>query len=156
SAERQPRLLRLSLCQRTLPRDEGKTYQDPPPHPRPCLPHPRRHPGSSIAGQRLHRNPGPPPRTGRHNIIPPPFRRVEPVSLRLSASSRFLLVCSQEVEMALCGKTEAVLHARQHFPGLLGKVFLDAACVSLAPRPAVEAIEKFLDLAMVCPLASST
>jgi hypothetical protein len=43
--------------------------------------------------------------------------------------------------------------ARSHFPGLLGKVFLDAACVSLAPRPAVEAIEKFLDLAMVCPAA---
>lgn len=50
----------------------------------------------------------------------------------------------------------AMLSARQHFPGLLDKVFLDAACVSLAPRPAVEAIERFLDLAMVCPLDSST
>ena len=49
-----------------------------------------------------------------------------------------------------------MLSARQHFPGLLDKVFLDAACVSLAPRPAVEAISKFLDLAMVCPLDSST
>jgi cysteine desulfurase/selenocysteine lyase len=49
-----------------------------------------------------------------------------------------------------------MLHARQHFPGLLDKVFLDAACVSLAPRPAVEAISKFLDLAMICPLDSST
>jgi cysteine desulfurase/selenocysteine lyase len=49
-----------------------------------------------------------------------------------------------------------MLQARQHFPGLLDKVFLDAACVSLAPRPAVEAIEKFLDLTMVCPLESST
>ncbi|PYX95243.1 MAG: aminotransferase, partial [Acidobacteria bacterium] len=48
------------------------------------------------------------------------------------------------------------LNARQHFPGLLDKTFLDAACVSLAPRPAVEAIEKFLGLAMVCPLDSST
>ena len=48
------------------------------------------------------------------------------------------------------------LAARQHFPGLLGKTFLDAACVSLAPRPAVEAMEKFLDLAMVCPHESST
>jgi selenocysteine lyase/cysteine desulfurase len=47
-------------------------------------------------------------------------------------------------------------NARQHFPGLHGKTFLDAACVSLAPRPAVEAIEKFLDLTMVCPLDSST
>src|SRR5207253_569999 len=33
---------------------------------------------------------------------------------------------------------------------------LDAACISLAPRPAVEAIQKFLNLAMVCPLDSST
>jgi cysteine desulfurase / selenocysteine lyase len=49
-----------------------------------------------------------------------------------------------------------MLSARQHFPGTLGKVFLDAACCSLAPRPAVEAIEKFLGLAMVCPLDSST
>jgi cysteine desulfurase/selenocysteine lyase len=48
------------------------------------------------------------------------------------------------------------LDARRHFPGLLDKTFLDAACVSLAPRPAVEAIEKFLGLAMICPLDSST
>ena len=48
------------------------------------------------------------------------------------------------------------LNARQHFPGLLDKTFLDAACVSLAPRPAVEAIEKFLGLTMICPLDSST
>jgi cysteine desulfurase / selenocysteine lyase len=49
-----------------------------------------------------------------------------------------------------------VLQARQHFPGLRDKVFLDAACVSLASRPAVEAIAKFLDLALTCPLDSST
>ncbi len=49
-----------------------------------------------------------------------------------------------------------MLNARHHFPGLLGKTFLDAACVSLAPRPAVEAIEKFLDLAMICPHDFST
>lgn len=49
-----------------------------------------------------------------------------------------------------------MIQARQHFPGLHDKTFLDAACVSLAPRPAVEAIEKFLDLTMVCPLESST
>jgi cysteine desulfurase/selenocysteine lyase len=49
-----------------------------------------------------------------------------------------------------------MIQARQHFPGLHDKTFLDAACVSLAPRPAVEAIEKFLDLAMICPLESST
>ena len=49
-----------------------------------------------------------------------------------------------------------MLSARQHFPGVLDKVFLDAACISLAPRSAVEAIEKFLDLAMVCPMESAT
>jgi len=49
-----------------------------------------------------------------------------------------------------------MLAARQHFPGVCGKIFLDAACCSLTPRPAVEAIEKFLDLAMVCPLDSAT
>jgi cysteine desulfurase / selenocysteine lyase len=49
-----------------------------------------------------------------------------------------------------------MISARHHFPGLLDKTFLDAACVSLAPRPAVEAIEKFLDLTMICPLESST
>lgn len=49
-----------------------------------------------------------------------------------------------------------MISARQHFPGLLGKTFLDAACISLAPRPAVEAVEKFLDLAMVCPHPSAT
>ena len=45
---------------------------------------------------------------------------------------------------------------RAQFPGLKDKVFLDAACCSLAPKVAVEAIEKFLDLAMTCPLNSST
>ena len=49
-----------------------------------------------------------------------------------------------------------MLQARHHFPGALDKVFLDAACCSLAPRPAIEAIHKFLDLAMNCPLPSST
>ncbi len=46
--------------------------------------------------------------------------------------------------------------ARQYFPGLHDKVFLDAACCSLAPKPAVEAIDNFLDLTMNCPLNSST
>lgn len=49
-----------------------------------------------------------------------------------------------------------MISARQHFPGVHDKVFLDSACVSLAPRPAVEAIEKFLDLALICPHESST
>lgn len=45
---------------------------------------------------------------------------------------------------------------RQQFPGLKGKVFLDAACISLAPRSAVEAIQEFLEMAMECPARSST
>jgi len=49
-----------------------------------------------------------------------------------------------------------MLNARRHFPGALDKTYLDAACISLAPRLAVEAIEKFLDLALVCPHASAT
>jgi cysteine desulfurase / selenocysteine lyase len=48
------------------------------------------------------------------------------------------------------------VHARHHFPGLRDKVFLDSACLSLAPRPAVEAIEKFLEIAMMCHADSST
>ena len=35
------------------------------------------------------------------------------------------------------GVPVVLIQARQHFPGLLDKIFLDAACVSLAPRPAV-------------------
>ena len=53
-------------------------------------------------------------------------------------------------------KSLSMIQARQHFPGLLDKTFLDAACVSLTPRPAVEAVERFLELAMICPLESST
>lgn len=49
-----------------------------------------------------------------------------------------------------------VAAARSHFPGLLGKTFLDSACVSLASRCAVEAVEKFLDVTMRCPLDSAT
>jgi len=46
--------------------------------------------------------------------------------------------------------------ARAEFPGLRDKVFLDAACCSLAPKIAVESIREFLALAMNCPLNSST
>lgn len=57
----------------------------------------------------------------------------------------------------MCLNPDMDLHsARAQFPGLTDKVFLDAACCSLAPRVAVEAIEKFLGLAMTCPLNSST
>ncbi|HSE98782.1 MAG TPA: aminotransferase class V-fold PLP-dependent enzyme [Blastocatellia bacterium] len=45
---------------------------------------------------------------------------------------------------------------RDQFPALKEKVFLDAACASLAPRAAAEAIQEFLDLALRCPSRSST
>jgi cysteine desulfurase/selenocysteine lyase len=40
--------------------------------------------------------------------------------------------------------------ARGLFPGLSGRTFLDAACVSLAPRPAIDAVEDFLAMAATC------
>ncbi len=46
--------------------------------------------------------------------------------------------------------------ARQQFPALEHKVFLDAACVSLAPRVAVEAVQQYLEMASGCPAPSST
>lgn len=49
-----------------------------------------------------------------------------------------------------------MLNAREHFPGAMGKVYMDAACVSLASGPAIEAIEKFLEMALECPLESAT
>src|SRR5260370_23784951 len=45
---------------------------------------------------------------------------------------------------------------REQFPALRDKVFLDAACVSLAPRVATDAISRFLDLVVHCPARSST
>lgn len=53
-----------------------------------------------------------------------------------------------------CDMNLAEAHAQ--FPGLQDKTFLDAACCSLTPKVAVDAIHKFLDLAMMCPLNSST
>lgn len=47
-------------------------------------------------------------------------------------------------------------NVRQEFPALEDKVFLDSACVSLAPRRAVEAIQSFLKMALECPSASAT
>lgn len=46
--------------------------------------------------------------------------------------------------------------AREQFPALAEKTFLDAACVSLAPKVAVEAIRSFTDRALWCPEPSST
>ncbi len=45
---------------------------------------------------------------------------------------------------------------RGQFPALKEKTFLDAACVSLAPKAAVEAVQSFLDLALTCPNVSAT
>jgi cysteine desulfurase/selenocysteine lyase len=45
---------------------------------------------------------------------------------------------------------------RQEFPALQQQVFLDSACVSLAPQRAVEKLSAFLDMAAYCPSGSST
>lgn len=52
--------------------------------------------------------------------------------------------------------TMSLAEARAQFPALREKVFLDAACLSLAPMTAVEAVRKFLDIALHCPEASAT
>ncbi|HEY6330963.1 MAG TPA: aminotransferase class V-fold PLP-dependent enzyme [Blastocatellia bacterium] len=49
-----------------------------------------------------------------------------------------------------------ISQARQQFPGLEDKVYLDAACVSLAPRVAVDAISRFLVDAAACQERSAT
>lgn len=46
--------------------------------------------------------------------------------------------------------------ARDQFPALDTKVFLDAACVSLAPQAAVEAVSRFLHDAADCSARSAT
>lgn len=43
-----------------------------------------------------------------------------------------------------------ISEARQHFPGLRDKTFLDAACVGLAPTESKRAIERFLEQAVMC------
>ena len=45
---------------------------------------------------------------------------------------------------------------RQEFPALQQQVFLDSACVSLAPQRTVEKLRAFLDIAAFCPSGSST
>lgn len=49
-----------------------------------------------------------------------------------------------------------MLDVRDQFPGLDEKTFLDAACVSLAPTVAVEAIRSFLEMTLRCSNRSST
>lgn len=45
---------------------------------------------------------------------------------------------------------------RASFPGLDDKVFLDAACISVAPRQAQEAVSEFLRKAVMAPLTDAT
>jgi selenocysteine lyase/cysteine desulfurase len=45
---------------------------------------------------------------------------------------------------------------RREFPALERQVFLDSACVSLAPQCAVSRLRAFLDMAAFCPSGSST
>lgn len=45
---------------------------------------------------------------------------------------------------------------RRQFPALRDKTFLDAACVSLAPQCAIDAVREFLDLALRHPSRSAT
>jgi selenocysteine lyase/cysteine desulfurase len=45
---------------------------------------------------------------------------------------------------------------RKEFPALERQVFLDSACVSLAPQRAVKKLREFLDMAAFCPSGSST
>ena len=47
-------------------------------------------------------------------------------------------------------------HIRREFPALEQQVFLDSACVSLAPQRAVTKLRAFLDMAALCPSGSST
>ncbi|MGH9816861.1 MAG: aminotransferase class V-fold PLP-dependent enzyme, partial [Candidatus Acidiferrales bacterium] len=47
-------------------------------------------------------------------------------------------------------------NARQQFPALRDKTFLDAACVSIAPQCAIDAIREFLELARHHPSCSAT
>jgi cysteine desulfurase/selenocysteine lyase len=46
--------------------------------------------------------------------------------------------------------------AREQFPALKEKTFLDSACVSLAPVTGVEAVQEFLQFALHCRARSST
>jgi selenocysteine lyase/cysteine desulfurase len=46
--------------------------------------------------------------------------------------------------------------ARNEFPALEHQVFLDSACVSLAPQRTVRKLREFLDVAAFCPSGSST
>jgi selenocysteine lyase/cysteine desulfurase len=46
--------------------------------------------------------------------------------------------------------------ARKEFPALQNQVFLDSACVSLAPQRSIDKLRAFLDMAASCPSGSAT
>jgi len=46
--------------------------------------------------------------------------------------------------------------ARKEFPALQNQVFLDSACVSLAPQRSIAKLRAFLDMAASCPSGSAT
>ncbi len=64
-----PRLVRLSLGERPVARDAGEAHEGPPAHHRPGVAHSRRDSSRGLAGECLHRNPGPPPRTGGRDLV---------------------------------------------------------------------------------------
>lgn len=47
-------------------------------------------------------------------------------------------------------------NVRQEFPALARQVFLDSACVSLAPQRTIAKLREFLDMVSTCPSGSST
>ncbi len=46
--------------------------------------------------------------------------------------------------------------ARKEFPALQSQVFLDSACVSLAPQRSIEKLRAFLDMAASCPSGNAS
>ena len=64
------RLVRLPRRQRLVARDAGEARQSRSANARPGLAHPRRDPSRRLADQRLYRNPGATPGTGRYAVAP--------------------------------------------------------------------------------------
>src|SRR5262249_1419237 len=72
----------------------------------------------------------------------------------LSGTSVALL--SQSTAAARIGGGMKIDQAREQFPALRDKAFLDSAFVSLAPATAVTAIQEFLNIVLPGPARSST
>jgi kynureninase len=64
-----------------------------------------------------------------------------------------LLYNERTLSLGSCMKIQ---DARKEFPAVQQQVFLDSACVSLAPQRAVARLRAFLDMAASCPSGSST